>query len=312
MAQSLLETALELSSEVRQSERDALDKQQETKRLKKEVLLNNRLEAATKDYVDKLHYRSMFDSAACWKNCKQVDVELKKIKTVSGKKEALKDQIRIRVLGLGWEDCHHAWSHGGTEYTPEELANHLKDGIIQKHKGRKIPKKPPVDLPTRKDLPIVGSLSPDIVRLDAKKTKEEIKLMEAAEKLMKELEEKGLGDRIADMQQKSAPKVDTTLVGQRIEVLSKYLIDGEWEFVWAKGKVVGLPEPTMATKKRSGKGKKKSSAPKKANDIVIIAWDDDYCCEGEPTTTKQKLHFKKWNKHGPGAWRFVLEENGSD
>ena len=312
MAQSLLQTALELSSEVRQSERDALEKQQETKRLKKETLLKNRLEAATKDYVDKLHYRAMFDSAACWKTCKQVDAELRNIKSVSGKKEALKDQIRMRVLGLGWEDCHHAWSHGGTDYTPKELADHLKDGIIKKHKGRTIPTKPPVDLPTRKDLPILGSLSPDIIRLDAEKAKEEMELMEAAEKLMKELEEKGFGDRIADMQQKSAPKVDATLVGKRLEVLIKYLIDGDWEFVWAKGKVVGLPEPTAAAKKRaankrSGKGKKKSGATEKANDFVIIAWDNQYRCKGEPTTTKQKLTVSKWNKHGPGAWRFVLE-----
>ena len=75
MAQSLLQTTLELSSEVRQSERDAVEKQQEMKRLKKETLLKNRLEAATKDYVDKLHYRGMFDSAACSITCKQVDAE---------------------------------------------------------------------------------------------------------------------------------------------------------------------------------------------------------------------------------------------
>ncbi len=42
---------------------------------------------------------------------------------------------------------------------------------------------------------------------------------------MKELEEKGLGDRFAYMQQKSAPKVDTALVAKRIEVLSKYFDD---------------------------------------------------------------------------------------
>ena len=306
MAQSLLQTALELSSEVRQLERDALKKQQETKRLKKETLLKNRLEAATKDYVDKLHYRGIFDSAACWKTCKQVDAEPRKIKSVSGKKEALKDQIRMRVLGLGWEDCHHAWSHGGTDYTPKELADHPKDGIIKKHKGHTIPTKPPVNLPTRKDLPILGSLSPDIIRLDTEKAKEEIELMEAAEKLMKEFEETGFGDRIADMQQKFAPKVDATLVGKKLEVLGKYFIDGEWEFVWAKGKVVGLPEPTAA-KKRSGKGKKKSSATIKANDFVIIEWGDNYCCKGKPKATKQKLAVSKWNKQGPGAWRFTLE-----
>ena len=80
--------------------------------------------------------------------------------------------------------------------------------------------------------------------------------------------------------------------------------------------MVGLSEPTAAAKKRavkkrSEKGKKKSSATIKANDFVIIAWDDHHCYKGEPTANKQKLTVSKWNKHGPGAWRFALEQNDS-
>ncbi len=48
---------------------------------------------------------------------------------------------------------------------------------------------------------------PDIIRHDAKTAAKEIELMKAVEKLMRELEEKGLGDRFADMQQRSAPKM---------------------------------------------------------------------------------------------------------
>ena len=46
--------------------------------------------------------------------------------------------------------------------------------------------------------------------------------MEEAVKLMKELEDKGFGDRFADMQQRSAPKVDNLLKGKRLEILIKY------------------------------------------------------------------------------------------
>ena len=85
-------------------------------------------------------------------------------------------------------------------FSPDALATHLKDGIIKKHRKWEILFKLPVDLPTRKSLPILGSLSPDIVRHDAAKAKDEIKLTKAAEKLIKELEAKGYGDRFADMQ----------------------------------------------------------------------------------------------------------------
>ena len=316
MAESLLQTALELSSEVRQTERDALDRQQQRKQEKKAALLKERLEAATKAYVDKLYYREMFDSAACWKTCKQVDSELKKIKSPSGKKEALKDQIKMRVLGLGWEDCHHAWSKGGNDFSPAVLAKHLKEGIIQKHKTRKIPKKPPIDYPTRKELPILGTLSPDIIRHDAEKAAKEIELMKEAEKLMKELEEKGLGDRMADMQQKSAPKVDATLVGKRIEVLSRYFDeDGEPMYVWAKGEVTAIPVPKAKAKGGKGRGNgKKSNAKTTVSQVAIVTWDKEYWGKDKndnwaPAITSQKLVASKWNKHSTGAWRFVLGED---
>jgi len=47
---------LELSSQVRADERDALEKQQEKKRVKNEAMLKRRLHAATRKYVDKLYY----------------------------------------------------------------------------------------------------------------------------------------------------------------------------------------------------------------------------------------------------------------
>ena len=114
MTRSAMKTAVELSSEVRAEEKAAIGRQKEKKRQKKETLIKKRLDVATKSYIDKLHYREMHDSPACWKDCRQVDAELKKLKSESAKKEALKDQIRIRVLGLGWDDCHHPWSIGGT------------------------------------------------------------------------------------------------------------------------------------------------------------------------------------------------------
>ena len=38
---------------------------------------------------------------------------------------AVKDQIIIRYLGLGWELAHHAWSEGGRTFSSEECYKHL-------------------------------------------------------------------------------------------------------------------------------------------------------------------------------------------
>ena len=73
MSQSLLQIALDLLSQVRADERDALEKQREKKRVKKETMLKRRLDAATREYVDKLYYREMYNSAACWRTCAQVN-----------------------------------------------------------------------------------------------------------------------------------------------------------------------------------------------------------------------------------------------
>ena len=163
----------------------------------------------------------------------------------------------------------------------------------------------PVDLPTRKSLPILGTLSPDIIRRDRNRAAEEKNLVQEAEKLMKELEEKGYGDRFADMQQCSSPAIDKNLVGKKIEVLCEYYEeDGTPFFCWAKGVVEAIPSKGG---KSSSKGKTKKGKKEAEHEFVIVKWGEEYCVSGETDTTRQKLLKSKWNKHSPGAWRFVLE-----
>jgi len=183
---------------------------------------------------------------------------------------------------------------GGVQYGPEVLATHLKEGIIRNHRNHRIPAKPLMDLPTQKALPMLGTLSPNIIRRDAEKAADEKELIEAAEKLMQEMEEKGFGDRMADMQQRLAPKMDSSLKGKMIEVLLEYFEpDNTRFFVWTKGKMVGLPL-------NLGKRKRDATAKNK-NDMAIIKWDGKYCVEGSPDTIQQQLLKTKWNKHVKGA-----------
>ena len=39
-----------------------------------------------------------------------------KLKSEAVQREAVKEQIRIRVIGLGWKDLRHAWSKNGVAY----------------------------------------------------------------------------------------------------------------------------------------------------------------------------------------------------
>ena len=84
-----------------------------------------------------------------------MDRELKRLKCKSAKLNGLKENIRMRVLGLGWKDFATAWSKNGKEYTVNELSNHLKK-IISHQRTREIPNKPLVELPERKMLPRLG------------------------------------------------------------------------------------------------------------------------------------------------------------
>ena len=62
-------------------------------------------------------------------NVKNVDREIKRLKSISAQHSALKEIIRIRVLGFGWSNFAHPWSKNGILYSPQELTIHLKSII---------------------------------------------------------------------------------------------------------------------------------------------------------------------------------------
>ena len=89
-------------------------------------------------------------------------------------------------------------------------------------------------------------------------------------------------------QKTSAPKVDGSLIGFKIEMLSNYSTDEEEVLVWCNGEV-------------------KAVAAGSRN--VEIESDDKFVSEGEPKTSKHKLVEGKWNPRGEqraGSWRQYL------
>ena len=92
----------------------------------------------------------MFHSPACWNTRAEALKEFGKLTSNTARVEAVKEQIRIRVLGFGWTDLQRAWSKNGGDYTEDQLLEHLIDNIIPEQKKRSIPTKPTMELPSRK------------------------------------------------------------------------------------------------------------------------------------------------------------------
>ena len=61
--------------------------------------------------------------------------------------EAVKEQILIRYLGLGWVDAHHPWSKNNNTYTSEVLFQHLIKVVIPLAKKLKVRTEPILDIP---------------------------------------------------------------------------------------------------------------------------------------------------------------------
>ena len=70
--------------------------------------------------------------------------------------KAVKEQILICYLGLGWNEAHHPWSSGGTTYSSEHLFNHLIQKVIPLAMECEVPKEPPLTLPALPNLPKLG------------------------------------------------------------------------------------------------------------------------------------------------------------
>ena len=139
-----------------------IERQAKARRIKEELIKEKSLETVTEEYIDALYYYQMYFLAACWKtDPKIVATELKKLTSENMRYSALKENIMIRVKGMNWEWCRHAWSKDGKKYSVKELAQHLR-WIIKEEKKYDIPPGPSINVPTRTHLPTLGTQTCDV------------------------------------------------------------------------------------------------------------------------------------------------------
>ena len=72
---------------------------------------------------------------------------------------AMKEQILIRYLGLGWELDHHAWSEGGRTFYSEELYRNLVELVIPIVDALAVPPEPPVKIPLLPEMKTLRTVS---------------------------------------------------------------------------------------------------------------------------------------------------------
>jgi hypothetical protein len=303
MRQSLLTMCMQNVEATRDADRTALNAQRAAKRRKEELAREASMAKGQEAFIDALYYHEMYHSPACWKTAAAVDRELAKLTSKTSQLDALKENIRMRVIGLGWPDLETAWSKGGKAYSIEHLTAHLKT-IIVAGRSREIPPKPPLPLPKRKELPMLGTQARDATALELLQLSKGDAFETEAHRIRAEREAAGVGDSCAERQQRTAPPVDATLLGKRLEICCDYdLEEGGSEARWSAGEVIAVSDGTNIA--IPGKPRAKF----KTGEAVMMRWDADAARLEPETESASRLLPSMWNPRGvqsAGGWRFDL------
>ena len=165
----------------RKQNNDDLNRSREWRAQKDKVAEEKGLVDAEDEFIECIIYHRMWDSEAFWNTVTDVTTGLRRIKTKSGKIASLKDNIRVRWKGLGWEEFEKRWTVLGHELKITELANCLKELIRMQHKYKwVVPENPAVLVPQHKNIVFLGTATRQVGKLD-KKSKEVEDTIEAKE-----------------------------------------------------------------------------------------------------------------------------------
>jgi hypothetical protein len=326
LQESLVKAAREnLSAEIEQDRVD-LAAQQECVRAKGELAHAQSLEKMTNLFIDRMYYFDMWQSDRCLKT---VEAVTKALRGLSEPKKArtrhepyppprssrlsaaahipcasqvfeLKEQIRIRVVGLGWSDLHVPWSKGGEAFGSAHLLTELKT-IIAEQRTRQVPTKAPVPRMERKALPLLGSPTQDLKDLDQRVADDDEAFATAARVEKARREAAGVGDSFENRQAVRPPPIT---VGMRLEQLCWY----DYKEPDADGDVGGAMwcACTVIATNDVQKGPRSVYKPGEA---VQVRWDANDRVEPAEEESESAFELKpsRWNQNVKGAWRLDLD-----
>ena len=117
--------------------------------MKNEVLRKKKLMDAQKNHSGALTYIERYHSQSSWQSGEDVARQFAKLTSNTAILNALKEHIRIREVGFGWNDVYIAWSNNGSYFTREELRDQFIYDVPSVEGERGIPPEPKVNFPYR-------------------------------------------------------------------------------------------------------------------------------------------------------------------
>jgi len=305
LQEAVIRMAMKYAPSTKQRNNADLERQAKIRREKEELKKELAVLNASEDLVEAAHYCRLYHKPACWKGdpkevWKNLNAMARDGATKKDQMDAVKNNILIRVKGFNWKEFHHAWSKKGTFYTIEQLAAHL-EFIIEKEKDYEIPTFPDhaAYLPTRRDLPCLGTRTIDVAELDEKAREAGGQFKKDAEVSCRKKREDRDGEYYRMLQPCEAPD-PLSLVGVRIDMLHNLAPKGcEKKLRWYQGEVTGIKEVP-----------RKNTKNNKSNVQMVhtILWDPVDDDEFNKAESDEILHIKKWNrKTAMNSWRLDVD-----
>ena len=289
LTDSLIATGKRNAKNLRRAILEALKLQASAREEKVKALQNKKLDAARGVLIDAIYLYQQYNCPRCWKTEEEAFANFEGLKWKKDKLAAVKEQILIRYLGLGWVEAHHAWSYMGHTYTATELLEHFVKVVLPLAEKLEVPSEPPLKLPgLPKSLMHLGTRAQDCIEFETSLGSEEREFRLKALKKIESLEDNGFGDQLEGMQQTLWPVELLQEGGFKIDKLFEYKVGQEASLQWCQGTVVKIL--------------------KEKEDcffIVEVEWDKECVSDGDQNKSREKLLKTKWNpeKPGDGAWR---------
>ena len=306
---SLVEWARTERAKSRRVERADQKAQDEYRKVRREQNLQEQLDKLIDSYTTSLQRFQAYELRAV-KTSGAVTARLEQMVHADGRpKEApqkayLREQIEMRVLGLGWMQFETAWSSGKDKHIGSiaHLRKHLDEILVHEMGQRRLKRipteaaAPEMKARTMKEL---GTATCDSKELAAKAlfSVEEVRLAAIAEQARRD--EAGEDDVLEREQPEDPPPLDDSLVGKRLEICWKYYSTETDEplLIWSPCEVVKVADGT--SDKASERCKKMLPAG-----AVLVKWAEDKDREEKETLGWKVLLPKKFNKHTQYGWRY--------
>lgn len=272
--------SMESAPATRRTNNDALERLREVKQRKEEIAKEKETTKSSHHFIRCLTYHSKWNTDQCWKTAEDVKLGLMMMTYIKDKEEALKENINIHYLGLGWNDCHTTWSKDGKKKSVDVLTSRLIENIDMTS-SRCVPDGlEPVKYGTkRKDMPILGHLTAAAKYLN-KKSCDDFELN------CRTIWSEKMGDSNMSMLQHGDEdtNLNDSLIGKRIEYMSEFASRDDRILRWCGGVIEDICD---------------------RGEAAWVLWDGIPEEGYEESRTLEPFEQSKFNGSEVGAWRIL-------